>query len=127
MKLESVLSETSRLETFLEALSVNCTLVRWFFTAVVSKRDQRRALVDIELLKHHNLESILADVRIISEYRSSFLCSPHEMFRYDVNCASHEYFCPLIDAVRRRPAAFRSASLSKVETHGETCAKALLP
>lgn len=77
------------------------------FTIVGFVRDQNRASADADSWKLHNPEAILAEGRHFIDDHSSFLHFSHEVFRYDFIRTFHDYLRPLLDAVRKRMAAFR--------------------
>lgn len=61
----------------------------------------------------------MAEARHRPVDHSFSLHSSHEMFRYIVNQALHDWLRPLLDDVHENALTFRSASTIHVETHGE--------
>lgn len=80
------------------------------FISAESECDQSQALPDAKMERHRDLEGILSEVWCPFDDHSSILRSPHEMSRYDISQALHNYLSLFSDAMRERTMSFHSAS-----------------
>lgn len=67
-----------------------------------------------------DLEALLAELQRLLYGHSSLLSASHDIFRYKINQALHDYVRPRFDAVCKHTIDFCSASTNQVETHGVT-------
>lgn len=80
-----------------------------------------------ESLKRQDLEVLWDEVLHRVNDHSFLLRFSHEMFRYDVHRARHDYLQRHFDHVHERIVAFFSSYTSPIETTGKIFVKALYP
>lgn len=92
--------KASQLEASLEGVNLQLSACQVAFSVVESQRDQACTLASTELQKRHNVGGVLTEVRGRRDDHSYLVCSCHELFRFNVDQALHNYLRHMFDTAR---------------------------